>query len=72
MEFFTSVAVGGEAGLRTRGAATFTAVAAGGFTVVRVDVVAENTVPAKSIQIMIAKCIMGQEEDDDVRINLKE
>jgi len=59
MEFFTSVAVGGEAGFRTRGAATFAAVADGGLTVVRVDVVAEKTLPAKSTQTMIEKCIMG-------------
>jgi hypothetical protein len=40
IEFFTSVAVGGEAGLRTRGIAAFAIVAAGGLTVVLVDVVA--------------------------------
>jgi hypothetical protein len=59
MEFFTSVAVGGVAGLRTRGTATLPAgVAEGGFTVVGVDVVAESAVPAKSMQ-MIENCIMG-------------
>ena len=62
IEFFTSVAVGGDAGLRTRGAATFAAVVAGGSTVVLFDVVAENAMPAKSTQMMIENCIMGQGE----------
>lgn len=53
MEFFTSVTVGGVAGLRTRGTAALLAdVAEGGFTVVRVDV-AEKAVPAKSMQMVI-------------------
>jgi hypothetical protein len=72
IEFLTSVAIGGEAGLRTRGVATFAIVAAGSLTVVRVDVVAENTVPAKSTQTMIEKCIVGQEEYNDMKVNLKE
>jgi hypothetical protein len=59
IEFFTSVAVGGDAGLRTRGTATLAAVAAGGSTVVRADVVAENRGPAKSMQMMAENCIMG-------------
>jgi hypothetical protein len=62
IEFFTSVAVGGDAGLRTRGTATFAAVAAGGFTVVRVDVVAENKAPAKSKKMMIGNCTLGEGE----------
>ena len=59
MEFCTSVAVGGVAGFRTRGAAIFAAVADGGFTVVRVGVVVDKTVPAKSIQTITEKCIPG-------------
>lgn len=43
------------------GTATFAA-AAGGFTAVRVDVVAENTASAKSKQMMIEDCILGQGE----------
>jgi Holliday junction resolvase len=57
-----SVTVGGDAGLRTRGTAIFAAAAAGGFTAVRVDVVAENTASAKSKQMMIENCILGQGE----------
>jgi hypothetical protein len=62
IEFFMSVTVGGDAGLRTRGTAIFAAAAAGGFTAVRVDVVAENTASAKSKQMMIENCILGQGE----------
>ena len=45
IEFFTSVAVGGDAGLRSRGTATLAAVATRGSMVVSADVVAENAVP---------------------------
>jgi hypothetical protein len=62
IKFSTSVAVGGDAGLRTRGTATFADVAAGGFTVVRVDVAAENTAPAKCKQMMFENCTLGQGE----------
>jgi hypothetical protein len=63
IEFFTSVAVGGDAGLSIRGTVAFTAVAAGSLTVVRVDVVAENAVPAKSKSITIGNCIIGKESE---------
>lgn len=63
MELVTSVGVGGLAGLRTRGTATFPdAVAAGGFTVVRDNVLAENAVAAKSMHMMTENCIMSQGE----------
>jgi hypothetical protein len=62
MEFLTSVAVGGLAGLRTRGTATFPdAVAAGDFIVVCVDILAENAAVAKSMQVMTENCIVAKE-----------
>ena len=61
MEFLTSAAVGGLAGLSTRATTTLqTAVAIGSFEAVLVEVVAENAVAAENMQMMSDNCIMGQ------------
>lgn len=63
MECLTSVAVGGLAGLSTRGTGTLpTAVAIGSFEAVLVEVVAESAVATESMQMMSGNCIMGQGE----------
>lgn len=59
-EFFTSVAVGGVAGLRTLGVATLTAAACeAAFPTEVVVVVAAKEVLAKSKTMRVSGCILG-------------
>lgn len=62
MEFLTSLAVGGLAGLSTRATITLpTAVAIGGFEAVLVEVLAESAVAAENMQMMSDNCIWAKE-----------
>jgi hypothetical protein len=67
MEFWTSVAVGGVAGLRTRGTAALIAagVAVGALLEVLIVDVAARTVLAKSAQINVESCIVKIGFDED-------
>lgn len=62
MEFLTSAAVGGLAGLSTRATTTLqTAVAIGSFEAVLVEVAAESSVAAEKMQMTVTTALWAKE-----------